>query len=92
MAKRNGHIGPYQQFTEVCLACGENTYDTDLCIEEGQAEQILAERKVRHDQMAANRARIAAGGQSPCRNGHQGPYIEAYSMDICVACGGTKSI
>jgi ribosomal protein L33 len=25
------HLGPIQQYTEVCLACGQNVYDTDVC-------------------------------------------------------------
>lgn len=35
------HLGPFQQFTEVCLACGRNTYGTDECVLPGNDHPLF---------------------------------------------------
>ena len=45
MARHRGHLGPFQMWTEICMACGENIYVTDNCVEEEEAQRILAEHE-----------------------------------------------
>lgn len=32
--KRRTHKGPFQQFTEVCMNCWQNSYDSEGCVDE----------------------------------------------------------
>jgi hypothetical protein len=34
------HRGPIQQFSEICLACGQNIWDTDSCMKEYQEQPV----------------------------------------------------
>ena len=84
MAKRIGHIGPFQQFTECCMACWNNVYETDECIEEGEAEQILGARRRDYEQAEIRYRAFQETGVNPCADGHAGPISDS---DYCISCG-----
>lgn len=43
------HQGPIQQFTECCMACGRNIYQTDKCVGEKDDSGKKKKKKKKDD-------------------------------------------
>lgn len=73
------HKGPIQQFTEVCLACGHNIYETDAEYEAALDRELATDRVAEKEH--ALRAKQAAD-RGPC------PHLNVQQFsEICLDCG-----
>lgn len=78
MAKH--HLGPIQQFTEYCLACGKNIYETGTC--SAAEAQEAAERERLERRVAELESEVARLSRAPRQ--------EAPSRAVvCPICNGT---
>lgn len=80
MTERQGHSGPIQQFTEVCLACGENIYATASCPTRQVPREVERERLERRvTELESEVARLSRASRVETPPGHV----------VCPMCMGT---
>lgn len=81
------HKGPIQDFTEVCLACGHNIYESDEEYENALDAALATSQDASAKNRIAEKERLLATKQA----GEQKPPCPHHNVqqftDVCLDCG-----